>query len=217
MTSFCIMDIFVLYRHSIRWLWKILCVYCTCSGLNPQHKEVAKAIANNPQLLLPLCICTTGKLMVVSFSYVNINAAICFRSSLETEPMLRLSKISISLDLQNTFEIVIQWFPCTCNICTNVPRSISKVKSYQGECSGGRPHLDIVSSTKSVLRLLLHLSTIHARVVFFHNPKYTIPALLSNKCKRLKVYLKACITDSIVCLIIVIHTCAIIQLHSYFL
>ena len=43
--------------------------------------------------------------------------------------MLRLSKISISLDLQKMFEIVIQWFLCTCNICTNVPRSIAKVKS----------------------------------------------------------------------------------------
>ena len=88
-----VIDLFC--RHCIRWFRKILCVYCTCAGLNPQHKEVAKATANNPQSLLPRCICTIGKLRVISFSFVNIKAAICFWSSLECWGYLK-----ISLDLQ---------------------------------------------------------------------------------------------------------------------
>ena len=63
--------------HCIRF-GKIVCVYYTCAGLNLQHKEVAKATANNLKSLLPPSICTIGKLRVISFTFENIKAAICF-------------------------------------------------------------------------------------------------------------------------------------------
>lgn len=89
-----------------------------CSGFTPLHNTVAKANANNPQLLEDCCICTAGVLIPNwgACGWINQDH-FCFVCLVMF--VFMLSYMQISLGPQKRLLAVIQWLSFMFNTCTN--------------------------------------------------------------------------------------------------
>ena len=88
--------------------------YFSVWGSSPEHKDVANAIANSPQSLLPTCRWTWTCFTVKEASSVFIMAAICLCKLLEF--MLHDGRLSYTSTIpgdERRLEAQTQWFPAT--------------------------------------------------------------------------------------------------------